>query len=381
MSQFQLNFFNVRHYFDGAGHILQRGVDNGWFTGWQYAAQQSGGLILTTQGGHLASPSVFPDLAQPVQRDTLFDCASITKSLPITLILLRLVSQGQIGLDDEVTRYLPRLRVIEDAVTIRDLMSFGVTFDLEHLSDYAHQDRDYLHNQIVTARLWKSGFKYSNYAPYLLRLIIERVCGQKLSEITQRDLIEPLGLSQIATFYPRGRNIAATEVIDGQPLIGVVHDPLARAIGSVDTGIAGLFASAEGLCKLMAVAGDGKVAGQQYIDPALLGLIGVNQLTGTTQSGLGFGLVTQLMHNFNLPTAMEREPSLMQGAFFRSAFTGCGVFYVPSIELVATLTTNVLHPDDMGKEYMSLLRHVFLSHFVGGTSDLQTLFEMPQAEE
>lgn len=374
MSQF--DFFDAEHYFDGAGHILRHGVTEGWFTGWQYAIQQRGTFLVACDG-HLASPELYLDLAKPVNRQSLFDCASITKSLPITLILLHLVSEGQIGLDDKITRYLPRLRVIEDAVTIRDLMAFGVEFDLGHLRDYAAYSPDYLHEQIVTACLWKSGFKYNNYASYLLRLIIEKVDGRKLSVITQHDLIEPLGLSQIATFYPRGRNIAATEVIDGQPLVGVVHDPLARALGSVDTGIAGLFASAEGLCKLMAVASNGMVAGKQYIAPELLQSIGVNQLTGRTESGLGFGLVTELMRNFKQPTAMEGRPDLANGAFFRSAFTGCSVFYVPSIELVASLTTNVLHPDQTGRENMSLLRHVFLSHFCGGTSDLQTLFHPP----
>ncbi len=374
MSEFDL--FDAGHYFDGAGHILKRGMRAGWFTGWQYAVIQRS-VSRAACDGHLASQEIYPNLARKVNKQTQFDCASITKSLPITLILLHLVSKGVIGLDDSVARYLPTLRVSGDPVSIRDLMSFGVTFDLGHLQDYAGYQPDFLHEQIVNAGLKKTGFKYSNYAPYLLRLIIEQFDGRKLSVIAQQDLIEPLGLSGIATFHPKGTNIAATEVIDRQPLIGVIHDPLARALGSVDTGIAGLFASAEALCKLMAIASDGKVANQQYIDPKLLQLIGVNQLTGSTQSGLGFGLVTQLMRGFSQPLAMEQRPDLFKGAFFRSAFTGCSVFYVPSIELVATLTTNVLHPNESGREHMSLLRHVFLSHFFGGTSDLQTLFKTP----
>lgn len=368
--------FDMCHLFDGAGHILNKGVEQGWFTGWQYAANQNG-CTLSAAGGHCASLKDHPELARPVNNKTVFDAASVTKSLPVTLILLHLVSEGKIGLDDSVKDYVPRLKFeAGDVVTIRDLMSFGVTFDLAHLREYSKLAPEKIHQDIVTARLWRTGFKYSNYAPYLLRIVIEKLTGESLSALTYRDLIKPLGISEVATFHPQGSNIAATELVDGVPLVGVTHDPLVRALKSVDTGVAGLFASARGLCGLMAVVRDGKVAGKQYIKPELLDMVGQNQLTGAIESGLGFGLVRQLMHGFNPPHTIERYPDLFNGAIFRSGYTGCAVFYVPSADLTLAMCTNVLHPNDFGRVYMSKLRHVFLSYFFGGTRDLHELFSI-----
>lgn len=368
--------FDMCHLFDGAGHILNKGVEQGWFTGWQYAANQNG-RTLSAAGGRCASLEDHPELALPVNGKTVFDVASVTKSLPVTLILLHLVSEGKIGLDDSIKDYVPRLRFeAGDVVTIRDLMSFGVTFDLAHLRDYSILTPEQIHQAIVTARLWRTGFKYNNYAPYLLRIVIEKLTGESLSTVTYRDLIKPLGISDVATFHPQGSNIAATELVDGVPLVGITHDPLVRALKSVDTGVAGLFASARGLCELMAVVRDGKVNGQQYIKPDLLPMIGQNQLTGPTESGLGFGLVRQLMHGFNPPHTVKHCPDLFNGAVFRSGYTGCAVFHVPSVDLTLAMCTNVLHPNGFGREYMSKLRHVFLSYFFGGTEEQQELFNI-----
>ena len=60
----------------------------------------------------------------PMQRDTIFDLASLTKPLATATALLVLVDEGRIGLDDPVSKCLPAFAERgKDAVTIRHLLS------------------------------------------------------------------------------------------------------------------------------------------------------------------------------------------------------------------------------------------------------------------
>src|SRR5689334_6872333 len=55
---------------------------------------------------------------QPVDRDTLFHIASVSKTFTATA-LLRLVDQGKVELDAPVRRYVPELQLLDEDVAER----------------------------------------------------------------------------------------------------------------------------------------------------------------------------------------------------------------------------------------------------------------------
>ncbi len=78
---------------------------------------------------------------------------------------------------------------------------------------------------------------YSDLGYILLGALVEAVSGRPLDVFAERELFAPVGSR--ATFAP-GPDTAATEVIDGAPVRGRVHDEnAASASGAV--GHAGLF--------------------------------------------------------------------------------------------------------------------------------------------
>ena len=80
------------------------------------------GTWLYTEKGKIISKGAvgFRDVDDklPMQEDSIFDIASVTKQFTATAIML-LVRKGLVGLDDEITKYFPELPY--SGVTVRQL--------------------------------------------------------------------------------------------------------------------------------------------------------------------------------------------------------------------------------------------------------------------
>jgi CubicO group peptidase (beta-lactamase class C family) len=93
---------------------------------------------------------------------------------------------------------------------------------------------------------------YSDLGYIVLGGLIEAVSGQSLAEFATEQLFAPLGMA--ATYQPPAdwlTRIAATEILDGRPVHGRVHDENAAAAGG-GVGHAGLFASLDDLERAVA---------------------------------------------------------------------------------------------------------------------------------
>ena len=76
---------------------------------------------------------------QPVDRDTIFDLASLTKVIATTTLVMRAVDEGRLSLDDPVSQWLRDWKGADRAdVTIRDLLAHasGLTAYLPFFRDY-----------------------------------------------------------------------------------------------------------------------------------------------------------------------------------------------------------------------------------------------------
>src|SRR5690606_10214310 len=86
---------------------------------------------------------------------------------------------------------------------------------------------------------------YSDTGMILLGEIVRRISGKPLDQFLQEEVYELLGMRDTG-FNPHRQKwlrVAPTEVENGVPVRGVVHDPRARRMGGV-AGHAGLFTSA-----------------------------------------------------------------------------------------------------------------------------------------
>ncbi len=179
---------------------------------------------------------------RPMTEDTVFDVASLTKVLATLPSVLLLVQDGRLGLDDIVASHIAG---VDERVLVRHLLT--------HTSGLpAHRDFRSLGSPgalVVAAAATPleaapgTRVRYSDLGFILLGAMIEAITGDGLPEFAQRAVFAPLEMQ--ATFAaPRSwlPRIAATELVDGRPVHGIVHDENAAAAGG-RTGHAGLFAT------------------------------------------------------------------------------------------------------------------------------------------
>jgi CubicO group peptidase (beta-lactamase class C family) len=220
-------------------------------------------------------------------RDTIFDLASLTKTLATTTALMWLVEDGSISLDDPVARHLPAFAERgKEEVTIRHLLthSAGLKPWRGFHEEMLQRERKTGERQIGTAagrdwiidRVLRSALVhepgeaavYGDLDFITLGVLVEVVSGRSLDAFCTERIFEPLGMKDTRIF-PAGRSgegasgsggaavppalrrrIAATENCPWRERIvwGEVHDPNAFAMGGV-AGHAGLFGTADDLLR------------------------------------------------------------------------------------------------------------------------------------
>jgi CubicO group peptidase (beta-lactamase class C family) len=138
----------------------------------------------------------------PVQPDTIFLVASVTKPVTATAAMM-LVERGSIRLDDPVCSIVPEFgdQSQRDRILVRHLLSHtsGLPDQLpenrELRSNHATLD-DFLRKIYKTPILFEpgTGFSYSSSGMAMLMDIVQHVSGLSLAEFARREIFEPLGM-------------------------------------------------------------------------------------------------------------------------------------------------------------------------------------------
>lgn len=186
---------------------------------------------------------------EPVTATTRYDLASLTKVMATLPLILQAVGAGELRFDDLIGRFFSNAGWFQTP----SLADASVRTLLTHSSGlpawrplYAQlSDRRAALAAVLTTPLEEPGrVVYSDLGFMLLGALVERLHHQRLDTVAQRDLFEPLGLTQ-TRFGPLtgGDNVAASEDCGWRDrlLVGEVHDENATVWEGV-AGHAGLFA-------------------------------------------------------------------------------------------------------------------------------------------
>ncbi|MGE0813436.1 MAG: serine hydrolase domain-containing protein [Vicinamibacterales bacterium] len=174
------------------------------------------------------------DAGLPVERDTIFRLASMTK--PITSVAtLMLWEEGRFALDDPITRWAPEfsgMRVLrhpaaalddtvpaDRPITIEDLLSHrsGLTYGAAHAPHIASAFREALGGDIdseVPPDQWIAALAalplidqpgaalHYGHSTDLLGLLIARMAGTSLGRLLRDRLFQPLGMKDTGFLVP-----------------------------------------------------------------------------------------------------------------------------------------------------------------------------------
>jgi CubicO group peptidase (beta-lactamase class C family) len=302
----------------------------------------SGSLVF----GHLTYE---PDAA-PVVNETLYDVASVTKSIPTSSIILKLIEEGKLSLDDYAAKYLPELTGPgHEEILVRHLLTFTVAFKLgASMAELAQRDPAQLLTAIFQAPLEdRPGrrYVYTNTPSLLLGMIAERVSGRTLDVLAWERLFGPLGMSH-TTFKPVMKigpaevNIAPTARDFRTEIRGIVHDPGARAVfnnGQIP-GHAGLFSTADDLMKFAnMLLANGMFESRRFFTPETIEAMHTNQLGPVSQDQTGLGW------SIRNPNVMGKKVS--EQAFGKTGFTGTMVLIDPAKDAAFVILSNRTYPE------------------------------------
>jgi len=180
----------------------------------------AGAVVVIVKDGHVLTQRGFgyADIAARQEVDpakTLFRVGSTSKLFTWTAVM-QLVEQGKIDLDVDVNRYLDfKIPPYQGKpVTMRNIMTHttgfedafkgGITFSgtVDPLGDVV--------KRMLPARIYDPGSTpaYSNYATALAGYIVERVSGVPFDDYIERNIFEPLGMSQSSFRQPLPASLA-----------------------------------------------------------------------------------------------------------------------------------------------------------------------------
>ena len=309
--------------------------------------------------------SVVPDTVA-MTPDVMFDLASLSKPVGTAISIMQLVENGQLRLTDNVKMYIPSFAPWVDPVTgetenieVRDLLthSSGLPAYLgvdKVASMYGEPCPDslmsYIARDLPRRYRPKTDFTYSCLNFVTLQNILENITGERLCDYAERCVFRRLGMRHtcynVASEHPEFLPLVApTEVqSDGKPLLGEVHDPLARRLNGGNSGNAGVFSTAEDLSLLAAaILRGGEINGRRILSPGTVRMM--SSIPEENAPHIGRALGWDIRSDYSW---FKGDITSRTAALNHTGYTGTSAVIDLDSRTAIILLANRVHPEDKG---------------------------------
>ena len=358
--------------------LIQSSIAQKIFPGCQVLVARKGKIVYEKNIGKLS----YDTNSQPVNSNTVYDLASVTKVTATLQSLMLLYDQKKLNLDEKASHYLPELKgTNKENLIIRDLLwhqaglvayipfwertRIPLGWKTEYYSakqspEYSLEVADGMFaKSAIRDSVWRWVIKsplmnkkdrdgqypyvYSDLGLMILHHLVERLTNQPLDVFTTKNFYEPLAMNTTG-FNPLSHiskaQIAPTEndnLFRERLLQGTVQDQTAAMLGGV-SGHAGLFSSASDLIKLLQMnLNKGRVGDKQFLSESTINLFTTNRST-RSQRLLGWDkLPSDGESNF---VSNKVSPS----SYGHSGYTGTLVWIDPEKDIVFIFLSNRVNP-------------------------------------
>ncbi|WP_167615810.1 glycoside hydrolase family 3 N-terminal domain-containing protein [Maribellus sediminis] len=359
--------------------IARIGIEEKAYPGCQVLIAKDGQVIYHKCFGYLTYNEEVP-----VQKNNIYDWASITKVTGPLPAIMKLVDEKKIDVDAKLSKYWPEFigsnkenlvlrEVLAHQARLQAYISFWTAtrtktgeldrhvFRHEPSDEFSVRISDKLYmapgyyaammDTLVRSKLLpRKKYTYSGLSFYLYPKIIENLTGSDYETYLKNNFYRPLGATTITynayKHFPL-KQIVPTEIDDffrHEALCGFVHDEGAAMMAGV-SGNAGLFGSTNDLAKLFQMyLQKGYFGGRRYISEAT-----INEFTriqypeNKNRRGLGFD--KPLIDNEkNAIEDAYPAVSSSKSSFGHSGFTGTFAWADPENGLLYIFMSNRVHP-------------------------------------
>lgn len=357
--------------------IIQEAINEKATPGAQILVARKGQIVYNQNFGYQTY-----DEQKPINDNSLYDIASVTKIAASTQIIMRLYDENKLDVNQSLGHYLPELSgTNKENLIIRDVLShqaglktyipfwektvdngelkpeyFSEGIGLNH--NYTIQDmplpvalEDSLWQWTIDSKLrelpkgeTQYDYLYSDLGYTLMFHLVETIIEEPVESYLDREFYGPLGMTR-TTYTPIDdgffKDIAPTEVDNyfrNEIVCGFVHDQNASLMGGI-AGHAGLFSNACNLAILMQMnLNMGEYAGKSYFEKWTLPIFTTPQSVNNRR---GMGWDKPITGTEDGPTSQFASAS----TFGHTGFTGASVWADPAEELIFIFLCNRTFPD------------------------------------
>lgn len=338
------------------GSIIEQAIRKKDFPGAVIVVARKGKIVFRKAYGE----SQWIPERQPMDISMIFDISSLTKPVATATSVMILMEQGKIRLQDKVKDYIHGFRPFfhengKEAGDVRIWHLLTHTSGLPPIADVKEIVQEYGYpcplkslvnyiGQIKKTDPPGKAFHYSCLGYITLGYIVQKISDLTIAEFAERNIFQPLNMKQTLFTPPEKIHhlCVPTEVVDGEPLRGVVHDPRARLIRGI-SGNSGLFSTADDLATFaQMMLNKGELYGMRILSP-----LSVKRMTSIYPrakfSGRGLG--------WDLSSSYSSNKGDLFGphSFGHTGYTGTSIWIDPDTQTFVILLTNRVHPYDKGK--------------------------------
>ncbi|MBD3320492.1 MAG: serine hydrolase [Chitinivibrionales bacterium] len=286
----------------------------------------------------------YEDSTHAAEEDSVFDIASITKSIPTACLALQMLDRGDLTLETRFCEYIPELRgAYRKEVTLFHLLTHTIQFGFR-LSGLKEESPEAILNAVCTTDYPAPPgtlYSYANATSILLGMLVERAGGDSIANLAEREFFGPLGMTRTG-FFPKKQSSLAIVPAEYDPwrnriICGEVHDESAYALRPrLIAGSAGLFSTVSDLLGFAEMLLDkGISGGRSFFSPAMIEAMHTNQIPWTGEkSGLGW----ELCRREYMGTGISGS------AFGKTGFTGCVIIVDPVCGQAFVMLSNYTFP-------------------------------------
>jgi methyl acetate hydrolase len=234
----------------------------------------------------------------PMAKDTIFRIASMTKAVT-SVGVMQLVEQGQVGLDDDVSKFIPRLKspqvfgtyderagtyethATKKSITIRQLLTHtsGIGYSWSDHGLNIAQKKTGATNDSELPLVHEPGEQWTYGASTrVLGELIETMTGEKIDAYLEKHILGPLGMRDTSYTVPAGkysRVVTTNQRANGTVTEAQNPDPIPATI----RGDGGLFSTAADYSRFVQmVLNKGQLGGVRILKESTIAEMSKNQI-------------------------------------------------------------------------------------------------------
>ncbi len=338
-----ININFIRTWYQHLDKLINEQLEDGVFPGVEVLFAVQGEICLHQTWGKLEIGKG----ASPLNADTVFDIASLTKPMVTAAAIMMLQERGVIDLEDKVVEFVPEFDTEEKCqISLKQLLTHtsGLPAWADLYSGTSNKEEAWTQlMEIPLAYPTDSQMVYSCLGFIILGEIIRRLTQQSLAQFAKTNIFDPLQLKSTcfrAHKYLGNAVIAPTQYCPFRKLLlrGMVHDENSY-IFDEEGGNAGVFSIASEIyryCEM--IFHQGKLGETRILSPQSVNcMIRNHNRPGLPPRGLGWDMKGD---GFGYMSCGDLFPI---GGIGHTGFTGTSLWLDVPSQIVVIVLSNRVH--------------------------------------